>query len=73
VSVEIAEHTFTQKPQRYAAKAFAELKRKRGAVDDAALAALLGETGCDAFLLSAADEEPEAPESDDEGDDGEEE
>jgi len=52
VSVEIAGRTFVQKPQRYAAKAFAELKRKRAAVDDDALAALLLETGCDAFLAA---------------------
>jgi glutathione S-transferase len=75
VSVEVAGATFTQKPQRYAAKAFAELKRKRGAVDDAALSALLGETGCDAFLLGVTDDAaPEEPEGDDgdEGEDGEE-
>jgi hypothetical protein len=50
VSVEIAGRTFSQKPQRYAAKAFLELTRKRAQVDDEALSALLLETGCDAFL-----------------------
>jgi glutathione S-transferase len=50
ISAEIAGHTFTQKPQRYAAKAFAELKRKRARTNDEALSALLLETGCDAFL-----------------------
>lgn len=71
VSVEIGGATFTQKPQRYAAKALAELKRKRAAVDDATLVALLGETGVDAFLLSAGDdEEPEADDAE-EGDDSE--
>lgn len=50
VSVEITGRLFTQKPQRFAAKAFAELKRKRAAADDEALSALLLETGCDAFL-----------------------
>jgi hypothetical protein len=50
VSVEIAGATFTQKPQRYAANAFAELRRKRALVDDPALTALLEETGCDAYL-----------------------
>jgi len=72
VSVEIAGKTFTQKPQRYASKAFAELKRKRAAVENEALAALLGETGCDAYLLAEsddADEEPEA-EGDEGGDEG---
>ncbi|HYD87594.1 MAG TPA: glutathione S-transferase family protein [Vitreimonas sp.] len=58
VAAEIGGVMFTQKPQRYAAKAFAELQRKRAAVKDAALAALLQETGCDAYL-SAADEEEE--------------
>lgn len=71
VSVEIAGATFTQKPQRYAAKAFAELKRKRAAVDDAALTALLEETGCEAFLSTPADAE-EAPEEEARGDEGDE-
>lgn len=76
VSVEIAGATFTQKPQRYAAKALGELRRKRAAVYDEALAALLGETGCDAFLLTAEtiaspDEAMDDVEPD-EGDDGEE-
>jgi len=64
VTADIAGTTFTQKPQRYAAKAFSELQRKRQAVEDAALAALLQETGCDAFL-SAAREEEESEEGDD--------
>jgi hypothetical protein len=74
VSIEIAGHAFTQKPQRYAAKAFTELKRKRAAhYDSAALTALLEETGCEPFLSSppmessGADEE----EGDDAGDDAE--
>jgi glutathione S-transferase len=54
VSVDIAGQTFTQKPQRYAAKAFAELKRKRAAVADDGLAALLGDTGCDFYLAPPA-------------------
>ncbi len=49
-SVEIGGATFTQRPQRYAAKAFAELRRKRGQVMDDALSALLEESGCDSFL-----------------------
>jgi glutathione S-transferase len=52
VSVEIAGRAFSQKPQRYAAKAFAELKRKRARVEDEALSALLLETGCDAYLAT---------------------
>ena len=51
VSVEIAGVSFTQKPQRYAAKAYGELQRKRAGVEDVALAALLAETGCDAYLM----------------------
>jgi len=71
VSVEIAGVTFTQKPQRYAAKALAELRRKRALTDDATLAALLEETGCAAFLALVADEGGEDVEADDEGDDDE--
>jgi len=84
VSVLIAGDEFTQKPQRYAAKAFAELRRKRAAlIDNAPLAALLEATGCDALLepptssaspeLDPDDEDADvgAPdEGDDEGDDG---
>jgi glutathione S-transferase len=50
VSLDIGGVNFTQKPQRYAAKAFNELRRKRAAVTDPALGALLAEAGCDAFL-----------------------
>jgi glutathione S-transferase len=50
VSIEIAGGLFTQKPQRYAAKAFNELRRKRAETMSDDLAALLDETGCDAFL-----------------------
>lgn len=73
VSVDIAGHIFTQKPQRYAAKALAELKRKRAAVDDTALAALLEETGCDAHLRGAVTlASPEmAPDDEGEVEDGE--
>jgi glutathione S-transferase len=65
VSLEIAGRAFAQKPQRYAAKAFAELKRKRAEVDDEALSALLLETGCDAFLgppstIASPEIEPDA-------------
>lgn len=61
--VEIDGRIFVQKPQRYAAKAFAELKRKRGLVaGETALAVLLGETGCDAYL-AAADADESADES----------
>lgn len=66
VAVEIAGTQFTQKPQRYAAKAFSELQRKRAAVEDEALAALLEETGCDAYLTGARADEDEGDDSDDE-------
>lgn len=65
VSVDIAGARFVQKPQRYAAKAFDVLRRKRAAAQSVALAALLEETGCDAFLLTAT----MADEGDDDGDD----
>ena len=75
VAVEIAGHTFAQKPQRYAAKALAELKKKRSGIEDDALAALLAETGVDAVLLSANAPQREAADddgdvSDDDGDEG---
>ncbi|MBL8547156.1 MAG: glutathione S-transferase [Hyphomonadaceae bacterium] len=74
VSVDIAGTTFVQKPQRYAAKAFNELRRKRGLVEDEALAALLAETGVDALLAAARHDDDEAGEDDseDDSDDGEE-
>jgi hypothetical protein len=73
VSIEIAGRAFAQKPQRYAAKAFAELKRKRAAIDDEALSALLLETGCDAFLappstIASPEIEPD-PEAEVDGED----
>jgi glutathione S-transferase len=75
VSAEIAGRMFTQKPQRYAAKAFAELKRKRAAIDDEALSVLLLETGCDAFLappstIASPEIEPD-PDAEVDGDEGE--
>ena len=53
-SIRIGGDDFTQKPQRYAAKALSELRNKRAAVDDEALAALFAETGCDAVLAAVA-------------------
>lgn len=72
VRAEIAGQAFAQKPQRYAAKALAELRRKRGLEGgNAALIALLEETGCDAYLaVSAADDESDAEDAP--ADDGEE-
>lgn len=68
VSVEIGGMPFAQKPQRYAAKAFAELRRKRGQVTDHALAGLLEESGCDAFLKLPAAVTAAASDDDDAGD-----
>jgi glutathione S-transferase len=71
-SVIIAGLAFTQKPQRYAAKAFNEIRRKRALLaDNEALAALLGETGCDAFLeppTGAAEPETDTHDDEDGGD-----
>ena len=51
VSIEINGAPFSQRPQRYAAKALSEIRRKRAlASDHAGLAVLLEETGCDTFL-----------------------
>ncbi len=67
-SVTIGGVAFSQKPQRYAAKAFGELRRKRALLaDDVALASLLGETGCDAFLEPPTS--PPAQEDDRDSDD----
>ncbi len=68
VSVDIGGTTFVQKPQRYAAKAFNELKRKRSLVEGEALAVLLSATGVDALLAGAHDDD----DSDDDEDDGDE-
>lgn len=67
VSVDISGITFVQKPQRYAAKAFNELKRKRSLVEDEALASLLAATGVDALLAGARTEEDADEEEDEEG------
>lgn len=76
VSVDIGGTAFVQKPQRYAAKAFAELKRKRALVEDDALAALLAETGVDALLAASRvddDAGDDAEGDEDAGEEGEEE
>lgn len=64
VRVEIGEVTFVQKPQRYAAKAFAELRRKRAEVSEhEGLSELLQDSGCAQFLdLDGEDEAVEGPE-----------
>ena len=63
-TVGIGDAMFTQKPQRYAAKAYSELRRKRRAVSNDALTELLNQSGVDAFLLVAS--EADANESDQE-------
>jgi glutathione S-transferase len=68
VSVDIAGTVFVQKPQRYAAKAFAELKRKRALVEDEALSRLLAETGVDALLRGSPDEADAGDDADEDDD-----
>jgi glutathione S-transferase len=73
VSLELGGVAFSQKPQRYAAKALSELRRKRQAVTDAALDALLSQSGVDAFLLVVEREsDAEDASENDEDDDGDE-
>lgn len=68
VRVIIGGAEFSQKPQRYAAKALAELQRKRAALaGDADLSAILGESGCDAVLTGGGSRDMD--DSDDTGDD----
>ena len=51
-SVELAGETWTQKPQRYHAKSFSELRKKYAEMQsDAALNALLEQTGCLQWLI----------------------
>jgi glutathione S-transferase len=64
--VDLDGRSFAQGPQRYAAKAWTEIKRKCAGVDELALASLLEETGCASYLRAAA---PQASSSDEEGDD----
>jgi glutathione S-transferase len=67
VDLTIFGHRFTQSPQRYAGRAFQELRRKRAAVaDDAALGALLVATGCEVALAPPQEAERGASEVEDE-------
>ncbi|MBI1252182.1 MAG: glutathione S-transferase family protein [Alphaproteobacteria bacterium] len=66
LSLEIAGAAYQQAPQKYAARAYSELKAKRRAQNSDALAALLEETGCSAYLPGAAASE-EPPQSEDDG------
>jgi glutathione S-transferase len=72
VSVDIGGSMFVQKPQRYAAKAFSELKRKRALVEDEALAALLASTGVDALLAASRSDDDAGDDAEGDEDDGEE-
>jgi hypothetical protein len=73
VSVDVAGATYAQKPQRYAAKAFEDLRRKRAAIDDVALDALLADSGCDGYFaaISAGDDELDGDGDGDGADSGE--
>jgi glutathione S-transferase len=62
VDIDLDGKPFRQAPQRYAAKAYAEIRRKRALADSDALAALLEASGCAAYLVAGGDEE-----DDDEG------
>lgn len=57
VEVELEGKRFAQAPQRYAAKAYAEIKRKYALAESEPLAALMEETGCAAFLGGAEDDD----------------
>jgi len=64
VSVDLPGGRFTQKPQKYAARAFTEVRGRRAMVaSDAGLAALLCETGCDRWLEPPAPPAATAPET----------
>lgn len=65
--VDLDGRSFAQAPQRYAAKAWGEIKRKLAGVDDSALMALLEETGCATYLRAASPEEDADDDGDDEG------
>jgi hypothetical protein len=63
VAADLSGGRFEQKPQKYGARAFAEVRGRRGLVaGDASLAALLGETGCDRWLEPPAASEDETDE-----------
>lgn len=55
LTVTLAGQAFSQSPQRYAAKALAEIRRKRALVEDEALTAFLADAGCAAALAAPED------------------
>jgi glutathione S-transferase len=68
VRADIEGRVFTQKPQRYAAKALAELQRKfQQASANDALLALMSSTGCSRWLDVEPDEEAAALDDSEEG------
>jgi glutathione S-transferase len=72
IALEIGGHAFSQGPQRYAGRAFQELRRKRAQLPDLeALSALLAATGCDQPLRMAVNSPPaDAADGDADDDDG---
>lgn len=64
VELDLAGKPFRQAPQRYAAKAYAEIRRKRALAESEALATLLENAGCAHFLAAA---EADEDDGDDEG------
>lgn len=66
VEIDLGGKAFRQAPQRYAAKAYSEIRRKRTLAESEALASLLEASGCAAFLTAGENGDDE-----DEGEDGE--
>jgi len=73
VSIDIDGGVFTQKPQRYAAKAFNAVRARFAALGgtEEALAALLDETGCASYFAASASDNTEDNEDNDGSEDGE--
>ena len=70
ITLEILGHAFAQGPQRYAGRAFQELRRKRAQIMEAeALTALLAATGCDQALQMPVNAAGASAASDRDGDD----
>ena len=69
-TVSVSDAAFSQKPQRYAARALGALRAKRAAIGDhAALQSFLQEAGAESVLSAATPASDDAAESDDDGDD----
>jgi len=60
VSIDVEGGVFAQKPQRYAAKAFAALQAKRFGIEDVALSSLLEDGDCAIFFAAQSETQPES-------------